>query len=247
MLKKIYSRSDRVVESAKRKFWLSLYCFLAMEDFAKLVDTFTTLMGPKGCPWDRKQTMRSVRGDLLEECHELLEAISLDDACAMCEELGDVFACAVFLAKLAEKEGRFSLQEALQGSVEKLLRRHPHVFGEATVSNEAELLQLWERIKRSEKGKQDRATPYDGIPKGLPALARAAALQEKMMQAQHCPKSICGDKEVEVGEALWQLVGQARKAGVDAEEALRQVIAQKEQAARLAQSSCLSMKAAVQS
>lgn len=204
-----------------------------MKEFDELLSIFTTLLGPEGCLWDQKQTMRSIRGDLLEECHELLEAIALGDNAAIREELGDVLSVAVFLGKLAEKEGRFSLREAIAAVGEKLVRRHPHVFGDSRISNEDEMWQQWDRIKKSEKGKEERRSVLDGIPTDLPALARAQKVQKKMnnlpVQISQCSET---DPEAALGEELWSLVCKARELKVDAEQALRRVLAMREREIR---------------
>lgn len=200
-----------------------------MKEMDDLLNTYARLLGSGGCPWDLKQTMKTIRCDLLEECYELLQAISLDDNEAMLEELGDLFCVMVFLGKLAEKEERFSFHEVLRLANDKMIRRHPHVFGETEISTEEELLEQWNRIKLAEKGKEGRKSVWDGIPTDLPALARAQKIQKKIgsWSAIHTEEK-SKDPELELGEELWALVSKAHALKLDAEQALRRFLATKE-------------------
>lgn len=188
-----------------------------MKEFEKLVEITDTLNGPKGCPWDKEQTFQSLRPYVLEEAHELLEAIDEDSTEGMVEELGDILFQIVFFGKLGEKSGRFNLQEVARKVGEKLIRRHPHVFGDAEAEDASEVIHHWERVKAEEK--KERKHPLEGIPKTLGALARAQKIVGKMIHKKiPFPK-----KEVaaSLGDQLLDLVIQAQEEGVDAESALR--------------------------
>lgn len=151
----------------------------------ELVEVIQILRGPGGCAWDRKQTHVSLKDQLVEECAELLDAIDQTDDRGMCEELGDVLLHVVFHARIAEDEGRFSLDDVVRQIVSKLKRRHPHVFGEAKTEDVGTILERWQEIKaeeRAEKG-QVRDSVLDGVPRNLPALTRALLVQRKAAAA----------------------------------------------------------------
>jgi len=134
------------------------------------------LRSPGGCPWDREQTHQSLARHLLEEAHETLEAIDSGDQGRLREELGDLLLQVVFHAEMAMEEGSFDIDDVAEGIVTKLIRRHPHVFGDVSVDSASEVLVNWERIKAEEKGEH----PVDEeIPATLPALARAAKVQRR--------------------------------------------------------------------
>lgn len=151
------------------------------ERFGKLVEIMDQLRDPGGCPWDREQDWESLRGYLLEECHEALEALDTGDRKGLCEELGDLLLQIVFLSRLAQEEGAFTARDVVRGIVEKMIRRHPHVFGGERVADSDEVLRNWERIKEEEKAErgEHRRGVLDGLPPGLPALVRAQRLGEK--------------------------------------------------------------------
>jgi len=199
-----------------------------MKEFQELLATTEELLGPNGCPWDQVQTMKSTRPCIIEEASELVDAIDSEDNHHIEEELGDLFFVVLFLCKLAEKEQRFTLNAVLKTLNEKLIRRHPHVFGEAKIDTIDELLQQWGEIKQKEKGKTDRKSALDSIPKGLPALARAQKVYSKMNKA-HYPlhkesTPVKFDDEDSLGKALWDIVVQAQKHELDAEHALRKTL-----------------------
>lgn len=146
-------------------------------EFWRLVDVVAQLRAADGCPWDRVQTLKSIRPHTLEETYELLEAIDADDNSMLQEELGDLLLQVVLYAQIARDESRFELTAVLKDLSDKLVRRHPHVFGDAKASNPEEVIQHWERIKQQEK--QHRKSPLEGVPLELPALARASRLQSK--------------------------------------------------------------------
>lgn len=197
----------------------------------KLLEVIDTLLGPNGCPWDKEQTLLSMRADLLEEVYEVIDAIDIGDATHINEELGDLMFNVVFLCRLAEKEGVTSLEKVFEDISEKLIRRHPHVFGESQVANSQQVLDQWDKIKRGEKGKEHRKSALDGIPKGLPALSRAQKVLKKMQKAHFHPKiesDNTTDAEIALGNELITLVTKAQKSGVDAELALRNALAHHE-------------------
>lgn len=147
--------------------------------FAELVEMVAHLRGPNGCPWDRKQTYETIRPHFLEEAHEAAEALARGDFDEFREEIGDTLFLAAFLVRIAEEEGRFGISDSLRAILEKMRRRHPHVYGDAGGRNEREVLVSWEEAKRAEKGKNERESILNGIPASLPALLRARRVQQK--------------------------------------------------------------------
>lgn len=201
-----------------------------MEHFDQLLKIADRLLGENGCPWDREQTFFSLQPYLLEETHELLEAIDSQSPELMAEELGDVLYALVFIAKLGEIQGLFTMADALKGVSEKLIRRHPHIFGEAEISSSDDVVKNWEAIKKQEMEGKGRKTILDGIPPSLPALPRCQKILHKLKRAKSAlfPKIEGGAlSEEAVGEGLWRLIAEAEASGVDAESALRRIIAKK--------------------
>lgn len=202
-----------------------------------LVRVMGRLRGPDGCPWDREQTHRSLARHLLEEAHESLQAIDAGDDDALKDELGDLLLQVVFHARIAADEGAWDVDDVAEAIVEKLVRRHPHVFGEVDVSGAEEVLANWERIKAREKG--DGGGLEDDIPPTLPALARAAkvlrraeasgfeewggadAVDALRAELDELERATGERVEDEIGEVLFATVAVARRLGVDAETALR--------------------------
>jgi MazG family protein len=176
----------------------------AVKDLADLV---ARLRGPGGCPWDAKQTKESVRMYLLEEAYEVLDAVEGGDSGDLCAELGDLLFQVFFLSYLAEEESEFDLVDVVEGIISKMIKRHPHVFGEAKAETPEEVAVNWARIKREEKG-EGLLKDLDGVPSSLPALLRAHRLLER---AGRCPGphlKLPGDAEEVRGEAdgLWRAV-----------------------------------------
>lgn len=136
------------------------------------------LRGPDGCPWDRKQTHESLKKYLIEECYEVLEAIDEEDPDHLVEELGDVMLQVLLHAQIGEDDGLFTIDDVIRGITAKMIRRHPHVFGEVSVRDEADVMVNWEEIKKQEKQADDKSL-LDDIPKPLPALSKANKLQKK--------------------------------------------------------------------
>lgn len=217
--------------------------------FSELVAIMARLRGPGGCPWDRQQTHATLRPYLLEEAHEALEAIDAEDDAELCEELGDVLLQVVFHAQIAAEEGRFDIEAVGQAIVEKLIRRHPHVFDNASADGADEVLLRWEQIKKQERQERGEAAPssLEGIPKQLPALMRAQRIQARVAQQGFDWDDINGalDKvaeelaevhkawetggaaavEEEFGDLLFSLVNASRFLKVDPEQALRRAVA----------------------
>ena len=219
----------------------------ASQGGARLLDLIRVqarLRAPGGCPWDAEQTHQTLARHLLEETHELLEAIDADDSDAIRDELGDLLLQVTFHAQIAADDGRWDVDDVAQGLVEKLIHRHPHVFGEVEVSGSDEVLVNWERLKAEEPGGQKPIE--DDIPATLPALARAAkvqrraagwgfewrspqsalaALREEVDElASAIEAGDAANAEEEIGDVLFSVVAVARKLGVDGESALRRTI-----------------------
>ncbi len=187
------------------------------------------LRDPGGCPWDREQTHASLRPNLLEESYEALEALDLGDADALAEELGDLLVQITFHADIAERAGEWTLADVVQGTVNKLVRRHPHVFEEdgPKLETAEQVSQQWDALKSKEPG---RDSITDGLPPGMPALAYAAALQRRAGRAGlPAPSggdglSVEGDgveQEAAAGRMLFDAVARVQTSGVDPEVALR--------------------------
>jgi tetrapyrrole methylase family protein/MazG family protein len=206
-------------------------------EYAALQDVAARLRAPDGCPWDRELTWVKMRASVLEEAHELLDALDADDPGKVAEELGDLLLQVALLTQIATEEGRFRFPEVIAHIVSKLIRRHPHVFGDTQVSGTAEVLANWEAIKRTERAANGDAaqkrSPLGGLPKGLPALAQAEAYQDRMARLREvtAPAAPWADlaalaqddpltSEL-LGEALFELVAWARARDVESESALR--------------------------
>ena len=213
-----------------------------MTRFQSLLDIVARLRAPGGCPWDREQTHASLKRNLLEECYEALEAIDSNDPHALAEELGDILVQVAFHADIARENGEFSIDEVLTHINEKLVRRHPHVFGDETAADAREVERNWERIKEAERKSQGgQRSVVDGIPRDLPSLTYAQLLQDRVGRAGFEWDDISGvlDKLVEeveelhrasnqeervheLGDVMFTIVNLSRWMGVHAEDALRQ-------------------------
>ena len=213
---------------------------LPTEPVARLRAIVSLLRSPEGCPWDREQTHESLRAGLLEEACEVIDAITKGDDANLREELGDLLLQVVFHTDLAAERGAFTLEDAAQHTCEKLIRRHPHVFGDGDASDTQAVLRQWEQIKREEKGAS--ASIMADIPRALPALIRAANIQKKAARvgfdwpdttgvidkfreelAELSVELESGDPkklEHELGDVLFTAVNMARKIGVEPELAL---------------------------
>jgi tetrapyrrole methylase family protein/MazG family protein len=146
----------------------------------RLLDVMRRLRAPDGCPWDREQTIESLRGNLIEETYEVVDAMDSGDRTALCEELGDLLLQVVFQSQIADEEGVFNFDDVARGIADKLVRRHPHVFGDVQADTPDEVIKNWERIKKTEKGGDTPRSLVDGIPKHLPALSKAHLVQKRV-------------------------------------------------------------------
>jgi XTP/dITP diphosphohydrolase/tetrapyrrole methylase family protein/MazG family protein/ATP diphosphatase len=184
--------------------------------FDSLVGIMRRLRAPGGCPWDNEQTLPSLRRYILEEAHELIEAIDSGEARGICEECGDLMLQVVFVAAIAHESGLFGIDDVCRVICEKLVRRHPHVFGDVSVENSDEVSRNWEVIKAGErKGRNADSSAMAGIPKGLPALLRALRISERAAKKGFDWKS--GDIEsvrAKVLEELDELRAEIKGAGV---------------------------------
>ena len=210
------------------------------ELFTCLVELMRRLLAPDGCPWDREQSYDSLRRYVLEEACEVIDAIDGGDFQQLSEELGDLALQVAFLAELGRRDGHFGPDDVMRGICEKLIRRHPHVFGDVEVSGSADVVRNWEAIKREEKGARGL---LDSVPRSLPALDRAqrltqkaarvgfdwpdaASVRAKLDEELHELDDAIGqgdaaELEHELGDVLFALVNLARHHGVDAGSALR--------------------------
>ncbi|MNX25293.1 Nucleoside triphosphate pyrophosphohydrolase [compost metagenome] len=210
----------------------------------RAVDIIARLRAPDGCPWDREQTPQSLRKYVLEEAYEVVDAIDQDDPDAIEEELGDLLLQVLLQAQIFEEEGLFNVEDVAEGLATKLVRRHPHVFGEDTLQTAGEVKQRWDEIKAEEKGQEKPASRIEGVPLPLPALTASEKIQSKAAKARFEWPDVqgvlakireelgeveaelpAGDREKlahEVGDVLMAVVNLARWLKVDPEDALRQ-------------------------
>src|ERR1700693_6127803 len=216
------------------------------DNFTVLVQLMAKLRSPDGCPWDRKQTAVSLKPFLIEECYEVVDALDEGSPEKVREELGDLLFQIIFHSRIAEENGQFTIQDVIATNIEKMTRRHPHVFGDARLSTDKEVLANWEEIKKKEKGYEDRKSILEGVPRHLPSLLRAHSLQERAARVgfdwsridEALPKL---DEEIaefkvslkqkdaagieeELGDIFFMLVNLSRFLGVNPEEALRKTI-----------------------
>lgn len=214
---------------------------MSVEAIGRLREIIRILRSPEGCPWDREQTASSLRPLLLEECHEVIQAVNNGDAENLQEELGDLLLLLLFFIQLNEESSSFTLEDVVHTVCEKLVRRHPHVFGDARAENSGEVLKQWEQIKRKEKGDGKRSI-FEGISFALPALLFAQNAQKKAARvgfdwssASEVPVKIREElveletavregqteaMEEELGDLLFSVVNFSRKLELDAETSL---------------------------
>ncbi len=205
----------------------------------QLLEIMRALRAPGGCPWDREQTHKSIRKDLLEEAYEVADAIDKSDDTALCEELGDLLLQVVFHSAIAEEENAFSYSDVVDGICRKLILRHPHVFGKERAENSTEVLDLWDKVKMEEKHQESFTQTLRSVPEAFPALMRSAKVQkraakaglqtdcsaEKLGQLAHelCEAQSRGDKPLQkelYSKILFCAAGMQRGLSLDAEEAL---------------------------
>ena len=214
--------------------------------FDELVQVVAALRGENGCPWDKAQTHETLKTDLIEETYEVIEAIDAKAPEKIQEELGDLLMVVMLHAQIAKDQDDFSINEVVRTVTDKLIRRHPHVFGDVDAKDTETVLQNWEAIKRSEAGYEDRKSVLDGVPASLPSLLRAQKIQNRAARvgfdwdtvADVLPKldeeieevkaSVQkGDTEeieMEIGDLLFSVVNLCRFLDLQAEEALRQSV-----------------------
>ncbi len=222
----------------------------AREELQSFVNTIWRLRQPDGCPWDRKQTHASIAKNMVEEAYEAVDCIEADDPAHLCEELGDVLMQVVLHAQIAADAGEFTIADVARGVDEKLIRRHPHVFGEAAAEDAEDVLAIWDSVKLAEKAAADaqavesHAKPaglLDAVPRSLPALMQAQKVSNKAAAVGFEWETVddvwakvaeeraefeaeepgSEAREMEFGDLLFALVNVARKEGIDAESALR--------------------------
>lgn len=212
------------------------------KSFDDLVKLMTTLRGPDGCPWDRKQTLPDLKPYVIEEAYEVVDAIDRDDRAALLEELGDFLLEAVFIAEITREERTFDIYDSVTAIHDKLVRRHPHVFSDVVAKDAEEVLTNWEKLKSDER-KAENKSVLSGVPQSLPALLKASRLTEKAARVgfdwrrtedvfdkldeelQELREAVAsGDAAQihdELGDLLFTIANIARKMNVNAEEALQ--------------------------
>ncbi len=215
------------------------------ENLPRLVQIMQRLLAPGGCPWDREQTLETLRAYVIEEAFEVVDAIDSGDSGSLKEELGDLLLQVVFQAELARDKGWFGPNDVIESICDKLVRRHPHVFGELQANDSRAALQNWEAIKAQENGPKGRGR-LDGVPLAMPALLRAFRIGEKAAQvgydwsdAAHVRVKVNEELseldaaiayqdldavEAELGDVLFAVASLARKHGLDPEMALRKTL-----------------------
>ena len=192
--------------------------------FDDLQSIMQILRSPEGCPWDREQDHKSIRKNFIEETYEVAEAIDTDNPVLLCEELGDVLLQVVFHVEMEREAGGFGMTDVMNGICEKLIRRHPHVFGDVTADTSEKVLANWDAIKKEEKGQKDISDVLASVPTTLPALMKA---QKMIKKASKSGEKIClGGEEFdafskeEYAELLMKICESAARQGVDLEEIL---------------------------
>jgi uncharacterized protein YabN with tetrapyrrole methylase and pyrophosphatase domain len=207
---------------------------------ADLLQVMARLRSPTGCPWDREQSHMTLRRHAIEEVYELIDAIEAQDDHEMAEELGDLLLQVVFHCQLARERGAFDFDKVCRLIVEKLVRRHPHVFGQIKVKGVDEVWANWEKIKHAEKKgtRHERASAFDGIPKHLPALLRAEKLVKKARKALADDRPAIRQKarkrlsQTALARELFELATLAQRQGWSAEELLSNEVKRRESAFR---------------
>lgn len=161
-----------------------------MTAFYELVDVMKKLRAPDGCPWDREQTLETLKKTLVEECYEVIEVMEEEKHEELKGELGDLLLQVVFQAEIMEEKKYFDINDVCKEITEKLIRRHPHIFGDVKVSGSDEVLTNWEEIKKTEKLHKHRESVLDGIPHAMPPLEKAYKIQNKVKKFDFEPKSV---------------------------------------------------------
>ncbi len=150
--------------------------------FEKLVEVMKILRGPNGCPWDKEQTLETLKKSLIEECYEVIEVMNEENGEELKKELGDLLFLIIFQAEIMSERDKFDIYNVAESAREKLIRRHPHIFGSVKVEDSNEVVRNWEEIKKKEKGHEDRESILDGIPKAMPPLEKAFKIQNKVIK-----------------------------------------------------------------
>lgn len=210
--------------------------------FEELYNVIKTLRGPDGCNWDREQTPRTLRSDLIEETYECIEAIDNKDYQHTKEELGDLYLLVTMLAYMHEQDNHFTVSEALEGISEKLIRRHPHVFGDSDAETPDEIVQQWDQIKTEIEGRKAKDSVLDKVSNGLPPLEKSYELQKKAAkvgfdwqhiddiwekvheeidEVKHAAGKDEDELEAEIGDLLFAVVNISRGYGIDPAIALQ--------------------------
>jgi len=215
-----------------------------VKEFLSLMEVLRRLRAPDGCPWDREQTPETIKKYILEEAHELTEAVEQGSAQETCEELGDLFFLLLFLADLYEEKGQFTLKDALVKIRQKMIRRHPHIFGDVEVNGAEDVIANWQAIKAKEAEKKGgRKSALGNLPRSLPALQRAFRIGERVSRVGFDWKDASGvlekiDEEIselkealyanqeknveeELGDLLFSVANLSRKLGMNPEDILK--------------------------
>lgn len=215
---------------------------MSRRSFEDLVKLMTTLRGPDGCPWDRKQTLPDLKPYVIEEAYEVVDAIDRNDRAALLEEVGDLLLEAVFIAEITREEGTFDVYDSITAIHDKLVRRHPHVFGDAKADDAEQVLVNWEKLKSDER-KAENKSVLSGVPRSMPALLKASRLTEKAARVgfdwrrtddvfdkleeeiaelrEAVASGEAAKIEDEIGDLLFTIANIARKVSANPEEALQ--------------------------
>ncbi len=215
---------------------------MSRRSFDDLVNLMKTLRGPGGCPWDRKQTLPDLKPYVIEEAYEVVDAIDTGDRQALLEEIGDLLLESVFIAEITREEKSFDIYDSITAIHDKLVRRHPHVFGDVEANNAEQVLVNWEKLKNEER-KAENKSVLAGVPASLPALLKSSRLTEKAARVgfdwrrtddvfdkvdeeiEELREAVKSDDqsriEEEMGDLLFTIANIARKSGVNPEEALQ--------------------------
>jgi tetrapyrrole methylase family protein / MazG family protein len=215
---------------------------MSRRPFDDLVKLMTTLRGPDGCPWDRKQTLADLKPYVIEEAYEVVDAIDRDDRRELAEEVGDLLLEAVFIAEITREEGTFDIYDAVGHVHDKLVRRHPHVFADVEADDAEQVLVNWEKLKNEER-KAENKSVLSGVPQALPALLKGSRLTEKASRVgfdwratedvfdkleeeigelrEAVKRNSAEEMHEEIGDILFTIANVARKLNVNPEEAMQ--------------------------
>jgi MazG family protein len=196
-------------------------------DFDRLVQIMDRLRDPDGCPWDREQTLQTVASYLLEEAYEVVDAVNSGDPGKLCEELGDLLLQIIFMARIARENDWFDNDTVCSMISEKMIRRHPHVFGDREVAGADEVLRNWEEIKRQERQEKPKSSALDGIPGALPGLLKAFRMTEKAAALGfdwHRPRDVIDKLREEVDELAQEVNGDDTVASAEVRDEMGDVL-----------------------